>query len=900
MKKLLLLCAMMLTMVQAVAIPAVPKPANLRNAQGAQLDVRLHGDEFYHYYTTSDGYTVLRNEQGGWDYARKQGDKLVSTGVQAHNESMRSPVERQLIAAINKRLTDASMVAQAGKNRAQAHGNRVERFNYKRFRGLIILIEYTDMSFGMSNPKDFYTHMVCDRNYTGYTVNGRKVNCPGSVRDYYYDQSGGMFDPAFDVVGPVRVNYASTAHRGTSGSANIFSAAMKAVDDQVDYTRYDGDGDGTIDMVFFIGAGPAACYEGNDDNLLWPHKHMFVLQSLFTRYDGMRPYDYACATEIYGWQDTPSSLETQGIGVICHEFSHVLGLQDHYDADYTSSGGECHTPGWWDIMADAPTTDAARTPPAYSLYERWSLGWCNPTIINKKGIYTLNAIDGTSEGCILRSPDSNEYFTLENRQNTTKWDKFLPGHGMLITRVDSSDVTTAWGMNKVNVNPSHMHLQLLRAWNNTALDDLDSDPFPGTKKVTSITNNTSPNLITWSGKRNAYNILNIRETGGKISFEVVGDGETSSAKRLVETFDKLPLTMANGDEAMGDIAKWKLTGATIANYNSSRQVSMTLPSAVQTTTPLYYNVSQVEATISNSGSAAKFSLYYSIDGGSSWTVMTASDGSSQLQVGTSATVTATWDANFDNTMPVLYRIVMVGGSKTAASYIDNFTIYYEGEAGEPEVSDTKLLETFEKLPTTLANGAEAQGDIAMWKLGNSTIVDYNGSRQVSLTLPSLVQTTTPLYYNVIQITAKITNPQTTPAKLALYGSDDNGATWNPIANTAGESQFVVDAATTLRAVWDVNFLNTQAMLYRLAMVGGTKERPCYVDNFTLYYTGEPGSGQVTGDVNGDGKVDVEDVNCIINVILKLNSDNQALADVDGDGKVDVSDVNAVINIILKV
>ncbi|MBR1803513.1 MAG: hypothetical protein IJ775_01220, partial [Muribaculaceae bacterium] len=145
MKKVLLLCAMALSMLQAMAIPAVPKPAHLRNAQGSQLDVRLHGDEFYHYYTTSDGYTVLRNEQGGWDYARQQGGQLVSTGVQAHNESMRDPVERQLISAINKRLTDASMVAQAGKNRAQAHGNRVERFNYKKFRGLIILIEYTDL-----------------------------------------------------------------------------------------------------------------------------------------------------------------------------------------------------------------------------------------------------------------------------------------------------------------------------------------------------------------------------------------------------------------------------------------------------------------------------------------------------------------------------------------------------------------------------------------------------------------------------------------------------------------------------------------------------------------------------------------------------------------------------------
>ena len=57
---------------------------------------------------------------------------------------------------------------------------------------------------------------------------------------------------------------------------------------------------------------------------------------------------------------------------------------------------------------------------------------------------------------------------------------------------------------------------------------------------------------------------------------------------------------------------------------------------------------------------------------------------------------------------------------------------------------------------------------------------------------------------------------------------------------------------------------------------------------------------VKGDVNGDGKVDVEDVNAAINIILELknSSDYKGNADLTGDGKVDVEDVNAIINIIL--
>ncbi len=64
-----------------------------------------------------------------------------------------------------------------------------------------------------------------------------------------------------------------------------------------------------------------------------------------------------------------------------------------------------------------------------------------------------------------------------------------------------------------------------------------------------------------------------------------------------------------------------------------------------------------------------------------------------------------------------------------------------------------------------------------------------------------------------------------------------------------------------------------------------------------------GDGHATGpsfDVNGDSKVDIADVNIVINVMLgKATSDElQARSDVTGDGKVDIADVNAVINAML--
>jgi O-glycosyl hydrolase len=54
---------------------------------------------------------------------------------------------------------------------------------------------------------------------------------------------------------------------------------------------------------------------------------------------------------------------------------------------------------------------------------------------------------------------------------------------------------------------------------------------------------------------------------------------------------------------------------------------------------------------------------------------------------------------------------------------------------------------------------------------------------------------------------------------------------------------------------------------------------------------------LVGDVNGDGTVDVSDVNAIINIMLGKNEPTPA-ADINGDSYIDVSDVNAVINIML--
>ena len=53
-----------------------------------------------------------------------------------------------------------------------------------------------------------------------------------------------------------------------------------------------------------------------------------------------------------------------------------------------------------------------------------------------------------------------------------------------------------------------------------------------------------------------------------------------------------------------------------------------------------------------------------------------------------------------------------------------------------------------------------------------------------------------------------------------------------------------------------------------------------------------------GDVNGDGEVNIADVNCITSVILGDPDIYEGRADVNDDGEVTIADINVVIAYIL--
>ncbi|MBR5727662.1 MAG: M6 family metalloprotease domain-containing protein [Muribaculaceae bacterium] len=653
------------------AIPADKTPIKVTQSDGSVLTLRLVGDEFFHYNTTADGYTVLRNANGSYEYAVKQGNVLVSSGMLAHDATLRTQAEKQLLSQVGTHLRASSDVQRAKQSRASAQlPSRGEpTVDYDKFRGLIILINYTDRQFSMEKPYDFYNNMANEENYTGFTFNGSFQSCTGSMHDYFTDQSGGIFRPQFDVVGPVDVNFASTDHNSFDNSWRIFKAAVDAADSMVDFAKYDCDGDGMVDMVYFLVAGYSANYGGNNSGYLWPHKSVLYDHDSWSWIvrDGKYLYTYACSTEIYGWEAYGHTMPL-GIATMAHEFSHVLGLPDLYDTDYDENG-QSHDPGGWDVMAGGDY-NYGRTPVAYSAWERYALGWSQPREIKSSGSYSLQNVGTTGDGLILRTLVDGEFFMLDNRQNV-KWDAYLPGHGMLIARVDSTDVSV-WDSNDVNCYPSHNYYELLRAGNSTSGTSA-SDPFPGTSNVTRVGNQTQPNLLTWAGVESLFELENIRENEGVVSFDVYALGQLES---LVEDFEQMAATTEmNLKNVQGNFAKWNFTTANVTAPGSSlcngaHSVAMVKPSILAMAEPLRVKALRMEFKAFNSSSTeAKFTIYQSADG-SSWTKLNTE----YLTV--SGNATATLSLQLDMTASTYYRITMAGGSTSQPCYVDDVTFYY--------------------------------------------------------------------------------------------------------------------------------------------------------------------------------------------------------------------------------
>ena len=302
------------------------------------------------------------------------------------------------------------------------------RYQGKR-KGLVILAEFTDREFLFNHGRQKYNDIL---NAPGYTTS---EGFQGSVADYFRDQSGGLFELTFDVIGPYTAKnnvsyYGRNNRNGYDLNIHELIAEMcNMADEEVDFADYDWDGDGEVEEVFIIYAGKGEADTGISNNI---YPHMWTLEEAGLKQgltlDGKHISVYACSNELntYG--------RICGIGIICHEFSHCMGLPDFYDITYSGQFGM----SGFDLMDNGNNSGSGFTPVNYTAYERMVCGWQQPIVLSDKdvSIDSLKPIGEKGETYIIYNdghPD--EFYMIENRQRTG-WDKNYPAEGLMITHVD--------------------------------------------------------------------------------------------------------------------------------------------------------------------------------------------------------------------------------------------------------------------------------------------------------------------------------------------------------------------------------------------------------------------------------------------------------------------------------
>lgn len=513
---------------RAEAVPVQPGVTTVLNGDGTLIKVRIYGDEYFHYTLTENGYLIeMAGEgpnKGYYVYAYTDSDGMIRltderVGTRASLAAAKSgsgvsrrqigmPESARMLAMERRaRMVDENMQHTFAANRMmRAAGGAPEITDRK---GVVILVEFPDLKFKFS--KNDVEMML---NQEGYSANGAR----GSAADYFRENSNGKLNYTFDVYGPVEVSqgFAYYGQNGSGGgdlrAAECFAEAANIASDNglVDFSQYDQDGDGEVDMVFFFFAGPSES-RGAPANHIWPHKWNFTEYNAGgynLNLNGKRLNIYASTSELRG--NTVQSNEMDGIGLFCHEFSHVLGLADIYDTNSSTDGTGVGMQSY--CLMDAGSYNLnATAPPYYMAFERLMIGWIDREDIkvDDKDAYRYVSIDNVrNDGALLIPTKISGYYYIVESRTRSGWDIGIPTSGVLVYQIDQSGKTipgtslTAkqmWSRNMPNGVAKYQCAEILKA-NNKPLTGAASYTqqrgwvYPS-KENNSITPDTKPSSV---------------------------------------------------------------------------------------------------------------------------------------------------------------------------------------------------------------------------------------------------------------------------------------------------------------------------------------------------------------------------------------------------------------------
>lgn len=437
-------------------------PVQVRQADGTTITVILRGDEHINWYTTLDGVLLVQATDNSYYVGKVTKDgRLIATQQLAHEAAWRSNAERNLIDKQDKDkfYTYVSKVAEQSEN---SYNNRpLTRITVDSGYGgvpyfphtgspkvLVILAEFADTTFTIQNTKQVFTNYLMNEGHFTETAYRQNGNYKG-VRGYFKDCSYGKFTPTFDVVGPVKLPKPQTYYgAGDDNITDLMTDACNAVDNEVDFSQYDANGDGMVDLVYIIYAGHSANYRGNTSTDIWPKSGTTIISKTF---DGKSIRRYGVSNELAGRENKKKEKETiNGIGLFCHEFSHTLGLPDIYAlpgtpaADQDNQGME-----YWDLMDGGTEVQNGRVPSPYLAWEREAMGWMTiDKLTSDQQVTDLKSLENGGKAYkILNKNVANEFIVLQSIQQGgwyQGWTKTQIPKGLLAYRI-------SYPYNKVNI-----------------------------------------------------------------------------------------------------------------------------------------------------------------------------------------------------------------------------------------------------------------------------------------------------------------------------------------------------------------------------------------------------------------------------------------------------------------
>lgn len=537
MKRLLSFVVLLLLVTVMFAVPANRRPFVVKQSDGTMLSLLLGGDEALHFHMTLDNKYVLKGENGDYFYATfSQEGEFVSTGVLAHNAGNRSSEEETFLSTIDYDILK--------KNISKKHASLSAKYrNLPATRAAsivaqgevlvpVLLVQYSDVKFS-------YTKKDIDRllNEEGYKYSFMNyITSHGSARDYFIAQSGGKFTPKFVVTDIVTLSQPMAYYGGNSSGDGgsdknpqaMIREGLEKSDAKMDYSQFDNDGDGNVEFIYCIYAGYSEAV-GADANTIWPHQWALSANGGIKNIDGVNCNIYACSSELYlnETYEADYGKWLAGIGTICHEFSHCLGLHDVYDVTYESGNWGMDV---WDLMDQGNYAGDGYIPVGYNSYQKDVCGWQELEVLEYKGSYSMKPQSQGGVGYkIVNEANPNEYFILENRKREG-WDQTLYADGMMIMHVDYD--ADAWSQNKINTTPGHPRFQLVPADNDLSVfgdvdreafyESLAKDLWPGPADNTEFTNTSIPAAKVYVGEFLNKPVTDIKYDDGIVSFTFMG------------------------------------------------------------------------------------------------------------------------------------------------------------------------------------------------------------------------------------------------------------------------------------------------------------------------------------------------------------------------------------------